>query len=524
MGHCLQLFAVVWIWVTCGFAQTSTSSVATVTDYPYDMPWAHRVGIWRDRASTDLAEACTPMALDPGTLVYQSSTIQLEKATYTPFCPNGVPVTYVKGSGKYQQLGTKNSTAWDIWINMDARGEFQDSYVPLVYSISSCAMVSLLLNLVIFVSPKRPLIQVISITISSVYLLVMFIRATNIIHSQYDQGYLDADKLRYDLETSTVINVLNMVFATIRLYAEVQTLMVLFSRQKEKRLVFWIGMVIIILSQVLWGVAIFHPQASEQDSALPAFVYLFQICMAVLYAACVGYYTVTKYTATLHRSVVVFSIITMMATCAPIAVFIVDVGGWWAVEWNDSVSWVTSILALVAVWEWAKRVEIQTRKNEKVRVLGRQVFEDENMFLPKSYVPGVANYGKDKSNDNKNGSNDRGHGDDDTHDSDNDDSDNGNNDVTDDNEQGNGNDRGEDTERRSLWNRYFRPLATPFVWVSDQIIAMGYFRFLARDSVKSPALHLDDLQRPPSVGTLDRHDHGRRNANLPKIYHPYERN
>lgn len=448
--------------------------------------------IWRDGRSSTTHPACMPMTLSSGTIYLGSRTVTVggdrSAATFTPLCKEGRPVTVVDSLPGIRVL-TSLRDEWRDWVQNTDEGGFHSSLSPLLYSLSSSTVICVLLNLVIFDGPRRPFLQKFSITLSSVYLLTGFIFATRKLELQYNEGFQEGNLLRYELETSRAINILHVIFDTILLSMEVQTLMSLFPRQKEKRLIFWVGGALIVVSQVLWSVSVFDPNSNRKESALPAFVYLFQISISIMYFGCVVYYAVTKHRSAFSRSLGFFSFVSMLASVAPIALFIVDVGGWWVVEWTDSVSWLTSILSIVTVWEWARRVESRERHREKDRVLGRQIYEDEGQVLPKIFRS------KSSSDDS-----------DDRHNEDNDESGGAielenlsqeeqtsstrtkareivMNHMVMDNTPLEDNTDNPDAHR---WYQTFRrAIISPFLWISDQIIELGYFG-ISRDS-KSPA-------------------------------------
>lgn len=481
--------------------------------------------IWRDGRKSKTYPACKPLTLSEGSFVYKSKTVHFGKnmsaATFTPLCKNGRPITVIDKIPKFDIL-TSIRDEWKEWVHHTDDGGFHSSLSPLLYSLSSSTVICVLLNLVIFDGPRRPFLQKFSISLSSIYLLTTFIFATCKLQSQYYSGYQDGISLRYELETLTALNILHVIFDTILLAMEVQTLMSLFPRQKEKRLIFWVGGTLIIISQVLWSVSVFDPNSNMGSSPLPAFVYLFQISISVLYAGCVIYYTVTKYKSALHRRLIFFTLVSHLASFAPIALFIVDVGGWWVVEWTDSVSWLTSILSIITVWEWARRVEVRERHREKTRVLGRQVFEDEAIYS----VPlgkGKKSRGEDEGEEEEEEEEEH-----EQHQTSNDVDDDDDDDGTD-NQQiemttfnkngknnkqqkilmrrttinntpldGIGSNSGGDEEsgtgppksrfkrrQQIIYQNFRKAIVSPFIWISDQIIELGYFGINNRDS-KSP--------------------------------------
>jgi hypothetical protein len=417
---------------------------------------------------------------------------------------------------------TSTRDEWRDWIKNTDEGGFHSSLSPLLYSLSSSTVICVLLNLVIFDGPRRPFLQKFSITLSSAYLLTAFIFATRKLELQYNEGFQEGNLLRYELETSKAINILHVIFDTILLSMEVQTLMSLFPRQKEKRLIFWVGGALIVVSQVLWSVSVFDPSSNRTENALPAFVYLFQISISIMYFGCVVYYAVTKHRSAFNRNLIFFSFVSMLASVAPIALFIVDVGGWWVVEWTDSVSWLTSILSIVTVWEWARRVESRERHREKDRVLGRQIYEDEGQVLPKIFRTQSSSDDSDDRHDDASNNN--------AIELDN---------LSHEEEEASPTraktareivmkrlvmdntplEDNTDTRDQLRWYQTFRrAIISPFLWISDQIIELGYFG-ISRDS-KSPSSNNNNgpttWEHPND--TESNHSSSSR-QNMPKFFH-----
>lgn len=55
-----------------------------------------------------------------------------------------------------------------------------------------------------------------------------------------------------------------------------------------------------------------------------------------------------------------------------------DIANAWLVEWSDSLTWISTLLAIVCAWEWIDRVERLERHHEKEGFLGRQLQEDDD--------------------------------------------------------------------------------------------------------------------------------------------------
>lgn len=337
-----------------------------------------RQAIWREPVSTySTIAACQPFTLPAGTFVVGSTTILLaatgEPAVFTPNCYNGRPLLFASSPGGHPVIGEREAK-WEDWIRHGDAG-FNTSIVPIAYSIAGSAVTCWVITLAVLgFQRKRSLLYKLSLLCSSIFLLVILITSTNILNDQFYSGFLDSTQLRHDLRTSRKLNILNLTFNTVLYIAQVQTAVYLFSRQKEKRIVLWIGGSLTIIAQTIWGVSVLHPTISL--NSLPAFSYLFQIALGVLYLCCVFYFAITNHRITLHHSMLIMTLLAILAVSATIILFIVDLASFWFIEWADSLAWITTVFSIVTVREWADRIYILQRKKQKAGVLGRPVYED----------------------------------------------------------------------------------------------------------------------------------------------------
>lgn len=342
--------------------------------------------VWRQKSPDTVNPACFPMTLTSGTIFLPTKTIVLttsnssiasssgvSEVSFQPACPSGSPVTYVlKGGGFPLPILTTDRDVWKTWVT-GTDGSFRASMFPLLYSISICmCTVWILLFASCASRKKRPILLKLSLVLSAVYCSVIFGLTIQNIKSQYYTGYLCTVRLADVFSRQSIVGIC-LGFNVVLLFSCIQTTMGLFPRAKEKTLVLAIGGILVATSQILWGVSIF---LSNDDSVLPAFVYLLQIAQAILYACCVIYYVVNKRQATLCKSLLPFTFLTLVAVLIPIVLFIVDVNGWWIINWVDSVSWVSTLLSVITVWEWYQYVEEKFNQLEQSKVLGYQIFDE----------------------------------------------------------------------------------------------------------------------------------------------------
>lgn len=367
-------------YVTASFAAPAYPSPLTTLQEPHlkdDL--SKRQGVWRGPITTSYDNpACSPITLQPGMFLVGTSTIFISSdvlglPVFHPRCLNGRPVA---GSEPIPTSGIVEGQIdeWHSWL--DGEGQFSNSVVPLMYSIAASSAACWLLTLVVMgFQHKRPILYKLSLVCASIYLLLVLIFFTDILNDQFDKGYLDSTELKLTIRTNTVINALNLAFNTILYISQVQTAMSLFNRQKEKRLVLWLGLCLIVVAQTTWGLSTIHPASTI--SSLPAFAYLFQTAMGVLYTCCVLYYAITNRQSTLQPSILLLTILAIVAAASQIILFIVDLVNVWIVEWSDAIAWVTTVLSIVTVREWADRIHLMERHREKNGILGRQLFESE---------------------------------------------------------------------------------------------------------------------------------------------------
>lgn len=337
--------------------------------------------IWRENLSTYNYSACKPVTLSHGIYVIGSTTVTVSpestnRPVFHPLCIYGRPVA---GTVPIHTTGhsvvSNQLNEWRDWVTRE--GEFASCVVPVMYTLATSSATCWLVTLVILgFQRRRPLLYKFALVCTSVYLLVVLIRSIDILNQQFCSGYLDSVKLRYLLRTTMSINVLNLAFNTILYLAQVQITMMLFNRQKDKRLVLWLGVLLTIVAQTIWGISNFHPASSE--TSLPAFAYLFQIAMGVLYTGCVLFYAITKHESTLQPSLLLFSFLAVISAASPIILFIVDIANIWIVEWTDGISWFSAVLSLVTVCEWHERIYRLERHREKNGILGRKLYDDDD--------------------------------------------------------------------------------------------------------------------------------------------------
>ena len=182
---------------------------------------------------------------------------------------------------------------------------------------------------------------------------------------QYTEGYMDAMKLR-DLVVSGMELKVSRVISDIFIWlAQVQTLIRLFPRHKEKVIIKWVGFALILLDILFSCLNSFGPHSDNPrprhfETAIPALSYLFQLSLSMLYAAWVMYYAITKRRYAFYHpmmwNIAIVALLSVVAILTPVVFFITDISNYTIAGWGDYFRWVGAAAASVIVWEWVEQI------------------------------------------------------------------------------------------------------------------------------------------------------------------------
>ncbi|KAF2664240.1 PalH-domain-containing protein [Microthyrium microscopicum] len=359
---------------------------------------------------------CTPFTLaSHGQLALgPNSTITLTaNAVFTPECAATKPF---------------GSSAGTSSIN-DIKAAFSASVTPQVYATGAATVLSWMLVVMLLITPRtffvggvgggvgllgrrgmisgsqggasvigvgsRPWLQKAAALTVAVSLTIATADTFDVAERQYlNGGFMNADALRVEVVNSTSIKVSRLISDIFLWLAQVQTLIRLFPRHKEKVLIKWIGFALIVLDTTFSCLNSFTvaPTGRTQRfrDAIPALSYLFQLALSMLYACWVLYYAICKRRYAFYHSnmwnVSIVAFLSLIAIATPVVFFITDIANASVAGWGDYFRWVGAAAASVIVWEWVERIEALEREEKKDGILGREVFDgdgddDEEHFL-----------------------------------------------------------------------------------------------------------------------------------------------
>ena len=348
---------------------------------------------------------CTPFTLPSnGIISFDGSKIQLTtNVVFQPEC-----------TGPAVQ---------DVSSIADFRNPFYASTIPQVYVIAATTVIAWILVIMLIITPRtnflghsgaapgfnngrgiiggatgggtsligvgsRPWLQKVAAFTVAISLTIATADTFECAQKQYIRGYMDATWLRDQVLGSLEIRITRVVSDVFLWLAQVQTLIRLFPRHREKVLIKWIGFALILFDSVFSCLNSFmintqHPPRQFVD-AIPALSYLFELALGLLYAAWVIYYSMTKRRYAFYHvkmySITLIAFLSIVAVLTPVVFFVTDVSNQDVAGWGDYFRWVGAAAASVVVWEWVERIEALERDEKKDGILGREIFDGDEML------------------------------------------------------------------------------------------------------------------------------------------------
>ena len=318
----------------------------------------------------------------------------------------------------------------------DMRDPFHASITPQVYATAAATVLSWMLVIMLLITPRtffvggtggrsgllgrrgmisgatgggsiigvgtRPWLQKVAALTVAISLTLATADTFKIAKKQYEAGYTDALALRDEVVGGLEIEISRVISDIFLWLAQVQTLIRLFPRHKEKVIIKWTGFALIMLDiafsclNSFMGNGVGRPRSFVD--AIPALSYLFQLALSMLYAAWVIYYSITKRRYAFYHSMMwnisMVAILSLVAILTPVVFFITDISNYTVAGWGDYFRWVGAAAASVIVWEWVERIEALEREERKDGILGREIFDGDEMLdaTPSEEVNWPRNY------------------------------------------------------------------------------------------------------------------------------------
>lgn len=371
----------------------------------------------------DVGSTCPSLNLPAGGVIHipGHDPITLDSvASFVPLCTQTVsPAIIANGAGvTLEHLSSTNGISSDSTIEFsDFHDPFYASTFPQCYALAATTVIAYTLVFMMFITPRsfldggvvvlgrrgftsggtggqniggRPWLQKVAAMFVAISLTIATVDTFRVAEQQYSIGVQNAAVLQQDVLGGTQLKVIRIISEAFLWLAQAQTLCRLFPRQREKIIIKWTAFALIAfgvlfdsLNSFLYTNAGSLRPRSFTD-AIPALSYLFQLSLGVLYAAWVVYYSLMKkqyaYYHAQMRNMGLVAVLSITSVLVPIVFFILDICKPDFTGWGDYVRWVGAAAASVIVWEWVERIESLEREEKRDGILGREVFDGDEML------------------------------------------------------------------------------------------------------------------------------------------------
>lgn len=362
-------------------------------------------GDWADATTLSTLPHCTPFVL-PSNGVLELADSRITLTTNVVFKPE-----------------CTGANTQDVTSIADLQQPFYSSTTPQTYVIAAATVIAWILVIMLIITPRtnyfghsgaaptfsngrgiiggatggstnvigvgsRPWLQKVAAFTVAISLTIATADMFEAAEGQYLHGFMDANKLRTAVLESLEIRITRVISDIFLWLAQVQTLIRLFPRHKEKVLIKWIGFALILFDSLFSCLNSFMVNTRNSPrqfaDAIPALSYLFELALGLLYAAWVIYYSLTKrryaYYHSKMRSITLIALLSLIAVLTPVVFFVTDVSNSDIAGWGDYFRWVGAAAASVVVWEWVERIEALERDEKKDGILGREIFDGDEML------------------------------------------------------------------------------------------------------------------------------------------------
>ncbi|KAK3333953.1 pH-response regulator protein palH/rim-21 [Cercophora scortea] len=300
--------------------------------------------------------------------------------------------------------------------SVTGRDPFYASTFPQCYALAATTIVAYTLVIMLLITPRsfldggvvvlgrkgftnggsgtniggRPWLQKVAALTVAISLTIATAATFRVAEDQYSNGYQNARSLQEDVLGGNELKIIRIISDTFLWLAQAQTLIRLFPRQREKIIIKWTAFALITLDVVFQSLTSFQYTALNSTKprtfteAVPALSYLFALALGFLYAAWVIYYSLMKKRYAFYhpqmKNICLVAALSLLSILIPVVFFILDIVQPDFTGWGDYVRWVGAAAASVVVWEWVERIEALEREEKKDGILGREVFDGDEML------------------------------------------------------------------------------------------------------------------------------------------------
>lgn len=286
-------------------------------------------------------------------------------------------------------------TDWNMFLSLknSCSGSFRFGIFPMIISFTTNFIITFTLTVLIFLSMNdKPYIYAsrlmkIGSIISTINLAISLTNLIKLLKHQYEKyGILGKFYMVQFFELNSTFVTLDFLSTFILQCCQTFILMRIFERKKEQKIIFFVGVTLAVVSNLLWAVPRYHEIAhgiSIKDEnnnweLLPPFVYMFKIIIAASYACLIINFIITKrHQCFKTAQLTLLTILTILVVLLLPGFFIADLASFWIYELSELFNTTCYVSCTFVVWEWIERLSIVQKREQAQSILGRAIYEDE---------------------------------------------------------------------------------------------------------------------------------------------------
>lgn len=353
-----------------------------------------RYSPWSDQTEGHIYSSCGQLDLGNGLLVgdiLSGIVSYVDDVKFQSYCEEGLPVynaaKITDSSFHYPEVVEQD---WQYYITSGdtMNGSFSYGIYPVVLSFTANFVITVFLTLLTFINIKGKqyrhasrLLKIGSI-ITSINIVIFVTRALKTLNEFHDKNGVATTQNIMTLFTSDLtFSILDLISVFLLQLCQVMIVIRLFPRDLEKRIVFFLGVSLVLVANILWAIPQFADSIHDKEQhweILSPFVYLFRIAVAASYASTIIFYGILKRRFCFASSqMAILTALTALVVLLQPALFLADVSNVWLSGVGELFNTTCYVGSTSIVWEWLERLGLGERKEQAQSILGRPIYEDE---------------------------------------------------------------------------------------------------------------------------------------------------
>lgn len=342
----------------------------------------------------EVYESCKRRDLGSGLLIGDLLRPMFVKGVqFQSYCEDGAPVyNAAKIKSPYLHYSPLKVGDWKSYISassvQDLNGSFAYGIYPVILSFTANFVITVFLTLLTFINIKGKryrhaarLLKAGSM-ISSINIVIFVTQALKTLSKEHDEYGVTTTAGIMELFTNSLsFSILDLISFFLLQLCQVMIVIRLFHRNLEKRMVFFLGVLLVLIANILWAIAQLAGNGREDQEhweIMAPFVYLFRIAVAASYASTIISYGIKKRRFCIASSqMAILTTLTALVVLLQPALFLADVSNVWLSGVGELFNSTCYVGSTSIVWEWLERLDASGRREEAQSILGRPIYVDD---------------------------------------------------------------------------------------------------------------------------------------------------